>query len=524
MSLQLGATNAAGVQSLVSETLSVDNEPVSVSLSTPNDSNPSVWVNHAVTVDATASAGPSGIGSVTCSVDGAAARAYAPAGVTIDGTGVHTASCTATNRAIDPQGSPNSSTTSTSVKIDKTPPSVRFEPANPSNPTQLIADTADGQSGVASGALEMRPAAGGTWEPLSTQVSGGHLIASFNDAGLSGPYVFQATSCDQVGNCASTAEDMAMPVRTAISSAISFATIANPLKAKKVKKHIRVGWHWRTVRRHGRRVRVKAGGHEKTITVVRYVERCTRKRVKTRRHRSRIRKTCEKPHVKLVNKKRVAYGKSSTVHGLITYSDGVPVAGVPVEILTAPTNGINSFALAATRTTDASGQWTASLPPGPSRMVEAAYGGSATTLPAAGQAAVVVPARVKIKIAPRVVPWGSVIRITGQVVGGYVPAGSNLLRLNVGIGKIGQIVGLPHIRPDGRFVIIWRFDAGEGVIHPWFSVGTLSEAAFPFAPGTSRRITVTLGKPTPHAKHHRRAHHHKATHHKHKHKRRGKRR
>ena len=60
--------------------------------------------------------------------------------------------------------------------------------------------------------------------------------------------------------------------------------------------------------------------------------------------------------------------------------------------------------------------------------------------------------------------------------GGYVPAGSNLLRLNVGIGKIGQIVGSPHVRPDGRFVIIWRFDAGEGVIHPWFSVGTLSEA------------------------------------------------
>ena len=74
MSLQLGATNAAGVQSLVSETLSVDNEPVSVSLSTPNDSNPSVWVNHAVTVDATASAGPSGIGSLTCSVDRAAAE------------------------------------------------------------------------------------------------------------------------------------------------------------------------------------------------------------------------------------------------------------------------------------------------------------------------------------------------------------------------------------------------------------------------------------------------------------------
>ena len=37
----------------MSETLNVDNDPVSVSLSTPNDPNPTVWVNHAVTVDAT---------------------------------------------------------------------------------------------------------------------------------------------------------------------------------------------------------------------------------------------------------------------------------------------------------------------------------------------------------------------------------------------------------------------------------------------------------------------------------------
>jgi hypothetical protein len=41
MSLQRGATNAAVVQGLVSEALLVDNEPVSVALSMPNDSNPS---------------------------------------------------------------------------------------------------------------------------------------------------------------------------------------------------------------------------------------------------------------------------------------------------------------------------------------------------------------------------------------------------------------------------------------------------------------------------------------------------
>ena len=497
LSLTLSATNAAQVTSAPSETLEVDNDPVSVSLSTPNDSNPSVWVNHAVTLTAAAHAGPSGVGSLTCSVDGAAAKPYQSGGVTINGTGVHTASCTATNQAVDPQGSPNSGTTSTTVKIDETPPSVQFEPSDPSNPTQLIADTSDGQSGVAGGTIEMRPAVGGAWEPLSTQFDGSHLIASFDDAGLSGPYEFQATSCDQVGNCASTDEQMTMPVRLATSSAVSFETIADPLKAKKVAEHVLVDWHWKTVRRHGKPVRVKAGGHEKTITVIKYVEQCTRKRAKTGKHRWVIRKTCKKPHIKLLKKKRVAYGKSFTVHGLLTSSQGVPLADVPVQILTAPANGTNAFTPAETATTDAGGNWMATLPAGPSRIIEATYGGSATMLPASGQATVTVPARVKIKITPTTVPWGSEIRVTGRVLGGYVPTDSKLLQLNVGIGRIGHIEGLPDIQPDGRFVIVWKFDAGRGVLHPWFSVGTLQEAAFPYAPASSRRVIVTLGKRTP---------------------------
>ena len=64
--ITLQATNAAGLPNApMSETLNVDNDPVSVSLSTPNDPNPTVWVNHAVTVDATPSTGPSGLGGMT---------------------------------------------------------------------------------------------------------------------------------------------------------------------------------------------------------------------------------------------------------------------------------------------------------------------------------------------------------------------------------------------------------------------------------------------------------------------------
>ena len=99
----------------------------------------------------------------------------------------------------------------------------------------------------------------------------------------------------------------------------------------------------------------------------------------------------------------------------------------------------------------------------------------------------VVPAKVRIRIAPRIVPWGS------------------------------------EIHPDGHFVIVWKFNPGRGVLHPWFSVGTLAEAAFPYAPGTSRRIFVALGGPTPPAAVRHR--HHAASQHRHrKHRKRHKRR
>ena len=88
----------------MSETLNVDNDPVSVSLSTPNDANPSVWVNHAVTVDATPSTGPSGVGGMSCGVNGAAAQSYPAAGLSVNGDGVKTVACTAWNNADRPAG------------------------------------------------------------------------------------------------------------------------------------------------------------------------------------------------------------------------------------------------------------------------------------------------------------------------------------------------------------------------------------------------------------------------------------
>ena len=210
----LQATNAAGLPNApMSETLNVDNDPVSVSLSTPDDPNPTVWVNHAVTVDATPSTGPSGLGGMNCSVNGAAAQTYPAAGLTVDGDGVKTVTCTAWNNAVDPQGNHNSGTSSVSVHIDEAPPVVSLEPVNPNDPTALVADTSDSESGVAGGSIEMAPAGTGSWTSLPTTFTGSQLLAHFNDAGLDGSYSFKVTSCDNVGNCASTTRTVMLPAR-----------------------------------------------------------------------------------------------------------------------------------------------------------------------------------------------------------------------------------------------------------------------------------------------------------------------
>jgi hypothetical protein len=506
LSLELDAVNAAGVTSRVAETLWVDNDPVGISLTTPNDPDTAQWVGHSVTVDAAASAGPSGVGGVVCNHDGKPNQGYTAAGVTVDGDGIHTVTCTAWNQARGPNGSPETGTRSIAVRIDEAPPTAIFEPQNPADPTGLVVDTSDSESGVAGGQIQMRPAAGGPWTPLPTQFDGHHLLAHFNDAGLNGPYDFQAVACDAVGNCSASDENLALPLRLGSSSAVSFHKIVNPAQPRLVRQRVRVGWHWAKKRRHGHVVRVKRGGHFKTIKVWKVVLHCTSKRVKIARHRWRIHRTCTLPKLHLKRVQRVRFGHKVTIHGLLQTAQGIPLAGVPVRILTAPNNGFDQFTQAAVVTTDGVGGWSATLPSGPSRKIEAIYDGAPTILPAGATARIVVTAKVKLtSITPNRLPWGQTVRISGRVLGGYIPAGSKLLRLDIGVVGLSKIQGIPNIALDGRFSINYTFNPGSGVVRFWFQVSTLREAGYPFSPGRSRRMNVTVGVPTPAAV----AHHHR---------------
>lgn len=106
------------------ESLNVDNRPVGLSLTGPTDVPVTAGTQD---VTATATAGPSGVGSIVCSLDGSPAKAEqlsgagsqtATAQVPVGGLGDHTVSCYATNRAVDGNGAPTTSPTQTwSLKI-----------------------------------------------------------------------------------------------------------------------------------------------------------------------------------------------------------------------------------------------------------------------------------------------------------------------------------------------------------------------------------------------------------------------
>jgi hypothetical protein len=413
----------------------------------------------------------------------------------VDGDGVHNVVCTAWNNAVGPQGQPNSTTSSTPVHIDEAPPVVSFEPQQPDDPTGVVVNATDSESGVAGGSVQIAPAGTGNWWAVPTNFDGAHVLAHVDDAGLRGPYAVRATACDNVGNCATTTETLTMPLRLPAASDVGFAKIGTP--AKVVREQVLVGFHYKRERRHGRFVKVRIGGHFRTIRIVIPANtRCGHKLVKTGPHLWQETIVCRPLSLHIITTKLVPYGKPFTIHGLLVTTQGVPVADSPVDILTAPANGVGQFTEAATAMTTANGAWTAKLPAGPSRIIRTVYPGSATVLPAAGRATVAVPARIALSASSRSVRWDGIVTLRGHLEGGYVPRDGVALRLLIRLpGRSQRYEPVPfRTNAKGGFVIHWTWGQGSGLVtYPFAVATTATESDYPFAASRSRWIPVTFG-------------------------------
>ena len=179
-----------------------------------------------------------------------------------------------------------------------------------------------------------------------------------------------------------------MSIRVPTISGIAFTSIADRLRCRRVTKRVKVPARTVVVRRHHRLVRIRRPEHTKLVRVtkchprtkvvhrvVTVVVRRHGKKVKVRRRKT-VRVPVP-PHAVLKLKRRVGFGHTTTVSGWLGTYNGVALSGQAVEVLSAPDDGHGSFAPVAWTTTASNGGWTAKIPAGPSRLIEADYGGGA---------------------------------------------------------------------------------------------------------------------------------------------------
>ena len=394
------------------------------------------------------------------------------------------------------------------IRIDNQQPTVALTgPADaPSTAgTQYVtASAAAGPSGVAGISCAVD---GGTasWYPAANaQVPvsgvGQHLVQCFSES----------NARDGSGTPGVSAMgSFSMSIRVPTVSGIAFTAIADRLRCHRAKKRVRVPARVVVVRRHHRLVRVRRPAHTKLVKVTKCHPRTVIRHriviVVVRRHGKKVRVRRRKtirvivlPHPVLKLKRRVRFGHATTVSGWLGTYDGTALAGQPVEVMTAPNNGQGAFAPTVWATTAANGGWSATLPAGPSRLVEAVYPGAATVEPSlSDQITETVPAKVMLlSITPRKVAWGGTVRLRGKLVGGYLPPGGALVRLRIGAGSSETTYGVrEHVGGDGRFSTTYTFGAGVPGVHQafWFEFASLPMGDYPYAPSHSRRFTVHVG-------------------------------
>ena len=393
------------------------------------------------------------------------------------------------------------------VDVDNSTPSVALSgpsDAPTSAGTQDVTATATaGPSGVAGIACSTDGAPAQWYSASSAQVPvsgiGQHVVQCFSEN--------NAVDANGVHG-QSALESFAMNIREPTVSSIGFSRIVDKLRCHRVLALVTIPAGWVLVHRDHKLVRV----HRRARTGLERVTRChartKRERVtvlvKVRRHgrkvlvkRTRMVRVVEPPHVVTGTSVRVPYGHAVTVNGWLGTDGLTALAGEPVQVLTAPDNGLGQFVPAASVVTSVDGSWSAQLPAGSSRLVMATYQGDPLTEPtSSAQVKVVVPAKVRLISVTRRVAWGATVRIVGQLDGGYLPPGGALVRMRIGQGSGDTTYGVKeHVSGHGRFSTTYTFGAGDPGVHRWFwfQVASLPMGDYPFAPASSRRRYVLVG-------------------------------
>ena len=187
------------------------------------------------------------------------------------------------------------------------------------------------------------------------------------------------------------------------------------------------------------------------------------------------------------------YGRSQVVTGRLTGVSGAPIGGAAIQVLSTPADqGARTKTLTSVRT-GRDGSFRLRLPASlPSTKLTFAYAASQgqATPTVTAQLTLAVPAKVSLKVAPRVSHVGGTIVFTGALSGGPLPPGGKQVILEAralhGPWRQFQVLSTAT---KGRFKASYRFRLA-GPIDYQFRAVCPHEADFPYGAGVSPAVLV----------------------------------
>ena len=432
---------------------------------------------------------------MNCSVDHAAAKSYPAGGLAVNGDGVHTVSCTAWNNAVRPPRSAEHR-----HELDRDPHRrgatvTDLRAAEPQRPHRARR----GRQRQRVGRRRRIDRDGARrHQQLDEPSDDVRRVASARPLRRRrtriGTYTFRATACDNVGNCASASEAVALPVRPPPTAEVSLTRSSIRSGADRARAsagRLALGdgpprWQGREgeARRppqddQGRQVRQAM--HDQARRAAGALEACLQDAERPR----------DQDAARAV---RPARHRPRAIHD---QSGGAARQGSRSTFSPRRTTVLPAFSQVAVATTAPDGSWTATLPAGPSRLIRAVTDGTATILPSSGQVTTIVPARIRLlKVWPRHVAWGGTVHLVGRLLGGYLPPDGALVRLRIGYGSTYNTYGVQeHVRGNGRFSTVASFGPGDPTVYRtyWFQIASLPMGNYPYAPAASQRVTVIVG-------------------------------
>ena len=194
--------------------------------------------------------------------------------------------------------------------------------------------------------------------------------------------------------------------------------------------------------------------------------------------------------------KTVAYGRGAPYGGRLTLASGTPLGGQQVRIAEVFDKGSNSPQRVTVVETTADGTFRITLPPGPSRGVEATFAGSRVLArTSGGQARMAVAAGVRLAASRSSARVGGAPVIFSGRVGGQgtkLPAGGTPVELQFRLpGRRWSEFRTVQTDARGRFRYAYSFsdDDSRGVRFKFRAYATGGDR--PYEPAASNAVTVT---------------------------------